>query len=69
MEVANRGRDFNTRNYFLFGIIVGCTSCTSFPSMPKREIVENKLIQVWECVSIIVLSLMSNLLLVGKTIV
>ena len=34
MKVDDRVRDFNTRNYFIFGIFVGI----GFPSMPKREI-------------------------------
>ena len=67
MKVVDRGRDFNTRNCFLFDIIFGCTCYTGFSSMPKRDIVENRLIQVWEYVLIIVLSLMSNLLPASKT--
>ena len=49
---------------FLFGIIVGI----SFPSMPKREIVEMKKIDENYHVKIIILSLMSKLPLVGETI-
>ena len=49
MGYANRGRDFNTRNYFLFGIFLVVLikfGKYGFPSMPKREIIENRLIQV-----------------------
>ena len=37
MEVVNRGRDFNTRNYFLLGSIIKF----GLPSILKRGIVEN----------------------------
>ena len=40
MKVVDKGRDFNIRNCFIFGIIVG----TSFLSIPKRDIVKNRLI-------------------------
>ena len=65
MEVVDRGRDFNTKNYFLFGIgklsyyfnlvglveqgvyhLVDLVDQFGLPSMPKREIVEKRLIQV-----------------------
>ena len=49
MKVADRGRDFNTRNYFLFGILLVVLiefGQFGLPTLPKREIVENKLIQV-----------------------
>ena len=36
--------------------------------MPKSEIVEKTLRQVWICVSIIILLVIENLLLVGKAI-
>ena len=42
MKVVDRGRDFNTRNYFLFCIVVGI----GLPSMSMREIVENIFIQL-----------------------
>ena len=49
MKVVDRGRDFNTRNYFLFVILLVVLikfGKFGFPSMPKRKIIENKLIQV-----------------------
>ena len=49
MEVVDRGRDFNTRNYFPFGIVLVLLfklSQFGFPSMLKREILEHRLIQV-----------------------
>ena len=38
MKATDRGRDFNTRNYFLFGIVFGI----GFPSRLKREIFEKR---------------------------
>ena len=49
MKVVDRGRDFNTRNYFIFDILLVLlikSGQFGLPSMPKREIVENKFIQV-----------------------
>ena len=49
MKIVDRGRDFNTRNYFLFSILLVLlikSGQFGLPSMPKREIVENRLIQV-----------------------
>ena len=49
MKISDRGKDFNIRNYFLFGILL--VELIKFrqlglPSMSKREIVEKRLIEV-----------------------
>ena len=83
IKVADGGRDFNTRNYFYFGILLVIQiefGQFGFPSMPKREIVENRLkkpikegdckgilLRTYKYASIIFLSLMSNLLFADKT--
>ena len=49
MKVADRGRDFNTRIFFFFDILFILLikfGHFGLPSIPKREIVENRLIQV-----------------------
>ena len=49
MKVVEKGRDFNTRNYFLFGILlVELIKFGQFglSSIPKRDISKNILIQV-----------------------